>query len=240
MDSAFVIGNPIEHSLSPKIWGVIKPELNYQKQKVLPEELSAFVGDKNHTKFNVTLPHKEAIIPLLHDLAPEAREIGAVNVVFNGKGFNTDYLGVIESLKESGIDVKGKNVLIYGAGGATRGVHYALKLMGAESIYVYNRTPGRAPDLGIRIDDPASVDVPISLLVNTLNDVPLVLPPHLTEDVKGFDVLYYQKNEPFPGITTVTGLSMLIWQAIFTAEIWYGIIANKSDLKRKVECALSI
>lgn len=99
--------------------------------------------------FNVTVPYKEEIIRYLDGLSPSARTIGAVNtVVRQGKrwiGFNTDETGFIASLeKDARFRVRGKKVLLLGAGGSARAVAYGLAQRGAGSIWVANRTPSRA------------------------------------------------------------------------------------------------
>lgn len=242
MVRAAVIGFPVEHSLSPKIFEVISTSLQYEKISVPPEKLQGFVEEnlRKYVGLNVTIPHKEAIIPFLSELSPDAKEIGAVNVVCGTKGYNTDYLGMMKALNEHGVDIQGKNVLIYGAGGAARAAHFACKKLAAAKIYVYNRTPGRANDLGIRVDDVDQVEDPISLLVSATPPATHPLPKHLTKNVKGFDLLYYSKMDPFEGVSTIDGLEMLIWQAIETFEIWFGKLDNKQELKRGIVSKISI
>lgn len=242
MDRAAVIGFPVEHSLSPKIFAVIAECLFYEKISVPPEKLQSFVeaNQGNYVGWNVTVPHKEAIIPLLSELSLEAEEIGAVNVVHGTKGYNTDYLGVIETLREHEVDIRRKNVLIYGAGGAARAVRYACSKLGAAKIYVYNRTPGRGMDLGIRIDCVDQAEDAISLLVSATPAAVHPLPKYLTENAKGFNLLYYSEADPFAGISTLKGLDMLVWQAIYTFEIWFGPLKNKQELKRGILSKISI
>jgi len=239
---AGVIGDPINHSLSPAIFQILAPTLSYEKILVPPDSLEKFVQEqgKNYLGWNVTLPHKETIIPHLKELSKEAEAIGAVNVVHNSKGYNTDYLGVRETLREAQVDLKGKNALIYGAGGAARGVVYALKEMNAGTVYVYNRTPGRAKDLGVRVDSVEEVKEEISLVVNTVAGGELILPKNLADKVIGFDLLYYSKVPPFSGIKTLSGLDMLIWQAIYTFEIWFGPLKDKKHMKEVIRSKISI
>lgn len=238
MAKAGVIGSPVDHSLSPSIFAVLAPDLTYEKLLVAPEELEKFVQENGpqYIGWNVTLPHKENILSFLESLSPDAKAIGAVNVVKGGKGYNTDYLGIIEPLRE--IPLKGKNALVYGAGGAAKAVVYALKQIGMDHVYVYNRDPSRNPYLGERIDQVSHAKEPISLLVNTIPVDTCELPPHLLEPI-GFELLYY-KNEPsFPGIETISGLEMLIWQAIYTYEIWFGPLKDKNEWKEKIQKAIS-
>ncbi len=143
-----VIGEPIEHSLSPTLFKEVFKQLGldgeYQKIHVLPDELGPFVKDNDLDGFNVTIPHKETIIHFLDELDDHARAIRAVNCVVNTGdkliGYNTDWIGFGKALKENGVSVKEKNCLVLGAGGAARAVVYALIQADACSIITANRT----------------------------------------------------------------------------------------------------
>lgn len=101
--------------------------------------------------FNLTMPNKKAILPLLDEVSPEARMIGSVNTVVNREGrligYNTDGLGFVRSLQEEGISVAGKRVLMAGAGGSARSVAIQLALEGAAELVIVNRSLDKA--LGI-------------------------------------------------------------------------------------------
>ncbi|SVE21177.1 uncharacterized protein METZ01_LOCUS474031, partial [marine metagenome] len=84
--------------------------------------------------FNVTIPHKQSVIPFLNKLDESAKIIGAVNCVHNGKGFNTDWIGFLIAMDLNHIELKGKNCLILGAGGAARAIAFALANNGVKSI----------------------------------------------------------------------------------------------------------
>ena len=191
-----IIGDPIAHTLSP-----VMHNANFRSKKlpfayfafhVRPAALSRFLTDVRTWKglrgFNVTIPHKEAILKHLDGLSPEARAIGAANtVVVAGKkllGFNTDSAGYLQSLKdETGFSPKGKTTVVLGAGGAARSVVYALAKAGAREIAVANRTRSRAKkiaqEFGKKFPKTRIVDIPfqmpllhkifpeIDLLVNT-------------------------------------------------------------------------
>lgn len=109
--------------------------------------------------FNLTIPHKVAVIPLLDELTEAARLIGAVNTVVNenGKliGDNTDGKGFLTSLRENGIDPSGKNVTLLGAGGAARAVAMELALAGAGHISIINRTEARGAELASSVSEKA-------------------------------------------------------------------------------------
>jgi shikimate dehydrogenase len=132
-----VIGHPIGHSLSPLMHNTAfklnNLNCNYEAIDIEPTYLKQAVSDFRNQKwggFNVTVPHKEAIIPLLDEVVPEARAIGAVNTVvnYNNKlmGYNTDIRGVEQSLQQFRGSIQDHNCIIIGSGGAARSVVYVL------------------------------------------------------------------------------------------------------------------
>ncbi len=150
-----VIGDPISHSLSPLIQSAAIKKLRipyeYKALRVRPKELRRFMKGKSGelAGFNVTIPHKEAIIPFLDRLAFEAKSIGAVNTVMNRNGeligFNTDGAGYLLSLeKDKKFYPRGKRITLLGAGGAARAIAVVLGLNGAKSLVIANRTISRA------------------------------------------------------------------------------------------------
>jgi len=112
---------------------------------------------------NVTIPHKEAILPLLDEIDPLAKLIGAVNtvVVKEGKlvGYNTDASGFWRSLKEEGVDPQGKEALVLGAGGAARAVAFTLVERGCSKLYIANRTYNRAQELAEALKEAGPVSI---------------------------------------------------------------------------------
>jgi shikimate dehydrogenase len=139
----YVIGHPIEHSLSPAMHNAVfeKLELNctYKLLNVKPEDLGDTIKDmkaKGTSGINVTIPHKVNVIEHLDELSDEARIIGAVNTIKIGEklvGYNTDGMGALMALKNGGADPKGKNVLLIGSGGAARAIAVTLALRGEVS-----------------------------------------------------------------------------------------------------------
>ncbi len=164
-----IIGNPIEHSLSPIIHNVAFKELNlnavYVAFKVTQENL---VGAVNGLKslgvkgFNVTIPHKVSIIPLLDEVEPLTLQIGAVNTVKNkdGKlvGYNTDGLGALEALREKGVNPDNKKIVIVGAGGAARAIGFTLAKY-AKKLVILNRTEEKAVELSKVISENSNLPV---------------------------------------------------------------------------------
>ncbi len=128
-----LIGNPLGHSWSPEIHGLLIGEA-YAKWPLLPEEVDDFFAKKDFTGINVTIPYKTTVMSYLDEIDPLAREIGAVNCIVNrdGKlvGYNTDCVGFMDMLKNHHIDPNGKNVAILGSGGASAACKQAIAAMG--------------------------------------------------------------------------------------------------------------
>lgn len=144
-----LIGDPVEHTMSPAMHNLAFQEMGldylYIPLRVALEQLpQAVAGLKalNVAGFNVTIPHKVAIMPLLDGLDPLAEKIGAVNTVVNSngelRGYNTDAEGFYRVLLEQGFSPQGKNVVLLGAGGAARAIAFILAEKGA-SLTILNR-----------------------------------------------------------------------------------------------------
>lgn len=154
-----IIGDPIHHSLSPAMQNAVFKKMKlpylYLPFRVKPGQLKNFLRKVQELKiagFNVTIPHKEKILPSLDWISPEAKAIGAVNTILvkRGKlyGHNTDTDGYLLSLKEeAGFDPHQKKIFLLGAGGAARAILYGLALSGAHTIFICNRTPSKASAL---------------------------------------------------------------------------------------------
>ncbi|MCE2415623.1 shikimate dehydrogenase [Candidatus Poribacteria bacterium] len=168
-----VIGDPVEHSRSPQMHNAAfaKADLDYVYVPfhVRPDDLAAAIAGfkaMNVVGINVTLPHKQAIIPLLTSISREAELIGAVNTltfVEGGiHGDNTDAPGVLQALEEDGNmsgSPIGENVVVLGAGGAARAVVVALALRGVASITIANRTVEKAVSLAEEMDQKTGVSM---------------------------------------------------------------------------------
>jgi shikimate dehydrogenase len=144
-----LIGDPVEHTMSPVMQNTAYKKLGldyvYIPFRVKPKQLAQAVEGLralNVRGFNVTIPHKVAIIPFLDGLDPLAEKIGAVNTVVNNdgelRGFNTDAEGFLRALLEHGIKPEGKKVIVLGAGGASRAITYILAEKGAH-LTILNR-----------------------------------------------------------------------------------------------------
>ncbi len=180
-----VMGWPIRHSLSPQMHNAAFDALGlnwrYLAFEVPPGEVGAAVAGLRALGFrgcNVTVPHKEAVIPFLDRVPQQVRQFGAVNTLIierdrDGgvavRGENTDVQGFILSLRQSGFEPQGKRILVVGAGGGARGVIYSLCQAGAAAITVLNRTPERAAAL---VADLTQHAAPISLQAGPLDTLP--------------------------------------------------------------------
>ncbi len=157
-----VIGDPIEHSLSPQMHNAAFKKLGlnciYLPFRVTRRNLkSAMIGMRalNIRGFNVILPHKTAIIKFLDELDEAAQEVGAVNTILNDEGrligYNTDGLGAARALEEQDVDPSDKRIVLIGAGGAARAIAFTLARE-ARSVFVLNRTRHRAVKLAKDIE----------------------------------------------------------------------------------------
>lgn len=150
-----LIGNPVEHSISPLIHNALSALCNIDLVYV------TFKVEKGHVKtavdgafalnikgMNVTVPHKQEVLEALADIDPLAQSIGAVNTLVRTehgyKGYNTDILGLHRSMIEEGIGIRNESVVILGAGGASRAIAFLCAKEGAKAVYVLNRTVEKA------------------------------------------------------------------------------------------------
>ena len=158
MKKFLVIGNPIDHSLSPKLHNYWINENNikalYEKRKLNGNDLRNLISqvkEKNIDGINVTVPFKRAVIPFLDQLTDEAEKTQSVNTIYLNEnkltGHNTDIIGFEMSLKNFKYDLNNKEVFILGAGGVVPSIIFALIKMGASKIIVSNRTKEKVDNL---------------------------------------------------------------------------------------------
>jgi shikimate dehydrogenase len=158
-----LIGNPVEHTLSPVIHNTIAETMNesmvYVAFPVADDIESAVKGAYalGIQGMNITVPYKSDAIPFLADLDKEAEIIGAVNTLVrteNGyKGYNTDLPGLYRAILSEGIEVKGSRVIIVGAGGAARAAAFMCAFNGAERVVILNRTVEKAERIAEEVKD---------------------------------------------------------------------------------------
>jgi shikimate dehydrogenase len=183
-----IIGDPVAHSRSPAMHNAAFAALGldwvYVPLPVRAAEVAAAVAAVRAlglAGINVTVPHKETVLPHLDALTPLARRVGAVNTIVNRDGRllgdNTDVHGFAMTLRQQRIRLRGRHVLLIGAGGAARSVLTAVTEAGAERITIANRTAARAAALSRRVRGPRRQVVPLKALGDTalLADVSLVV-----------------------------------------------------------------
>ena len=158
MKKFLVIGNPIEHSLSPKLHNYWIKSNNlkavYDKKKLDVSELENLIKEVKEKKIdgiNVTVPFKNSVIPFLDKLSNEAQKTQSVNTIYFKDGIvighNTDIEGFELAIKHTNYDIIGKNVLILGAGGVSPSIILALNNMNVKKILVSNRTQSKVENL---------------------------------------------------------------------------------------------
>ncbi len=225
-----IFGDPVAHSLSPLMQNAALCELAvdavYVPFHVRPVDLAGAVNALRALRIrgvNVTVPHKEAVLPLLDEVDPAARLIGAVNTIVNRDGrlvgYNTDGLGLLAALRDDlQFGPRGKRVLLLGAGGACRAALAALAGAGAVELRLANRNPARAEALAagfashfegttfaaFPLDDgapPVSAVAEVDLIVNTtsvgLKGEELALPwAAIPERARVYDMVYRREGTP--------------------------------------------
>lgn len=250
MKQLYVIGDPVAHSLSPLLHQTMIDQTGaayrYDVRTVRPEELPAFVRwakDGGCAGFNVTMPHKEAIRPLLDEVDTTAASCGAVNTVCirEGRaiGHNTDGTGFLDSLAGQAFYPQGRTVLLLGAGGAAKAVGHAMAAAGAGRIIVCARRLERAAALAAQLpgcgegivlaqDAIQQAAAACDLLVNATPlgmagspafarlDFLQAMPPHAVV----YDLVYHPRRTALleaaarQGLRTVGGIDLLIRQAV--------------------------
>lgn len=267
-----VIGDPIEHSKSPAMHNAWFEEMAidaaYIPVHVTPENLEAAIaGFKTlgASGWNVTIPHKTAIIPYLDELDELAAKMGAVNTVVRSKdgklkGYNTDGVGFVQSLEEAvGTHHKDKPVLLIGAGGAARGIAFAMQQQGYTNLTIANRTVANAQT----IVDEMGIGHAISLAEaeENLGDFGILvqmtsaglatgnfsMPFSLNRLTKGAivaDIVYNPLMTPFlqaaeeKGARVVTGLGMFVHQGAIAFKYWLDEYPNTNSMIAQLQVQL--
>jgi shikimate dehydrogenase len=263
MQTAAVIGHPIGHSLSPAIHTYWLKELGidgrYLAHDVAPDMLTDAVkkyADDGYMGLNVTLPHKESVLPMCDHLSDAARAVGAVNtlVFANNKiyGDNTDATGFADHLLEVTHDQIFHSAIILGAGGAARAVAFALKNLGVQDFTILNRDVSRAEKLiaDLNLNGSAaglSAQVEGADILVNCTSLGMVGQPALNFSLSALDkktviadIVYKPlqtellKNAAKRGMKTMDGLGMLIHQAAAAFEQFYGTEAGEMVTLRSI------
>lgn len=257
-----IFGCPITHTLSPLMHNTaidkIGLDMVYLPFEVEPKDLENAVNairTLNILGVNITIPHKEAVIKFLNEVSYDARLMGAVNTIVNKNGrligYNTDGYGYLASLKRDlGFNVRGKNILIIGAGGAARAIIFAIAKKGAKRIVIANRTIKKAVyisnkfkghfrdveilTLGIDKQELKKRLIDANLVINTTSasmegkgdlEIPFNA---ISKKAVVSDIVYkplatrFLKNADRLGIKTHSGLGMLVEQGALAFKLWTG------------------
>ena len=271
-----LIGHPVEHSFSPPMHNAAFDALNmdyaYVAFDVNPNDLkSAIEGAEslNIKGFNVTIPHKVDVMQYLDELDEVARLIGAVNTIDfkNLKGYNTDGIGAVKAIEEV-TSIKNKNVIVAGAGGASRAISFYIAKYGAESLTILNRNEAKAESLASDVSDSGLIgevaydsinaignymegaDVlidttPLGMHPN-ISDEPIVKADMMDEDLVVFDAVY-NPNETVlikeaikANAKPVYGIKMLLYQGAESFKIWTGKTAPIDVMEKALRNTLNL
>jgi len=251
MKKYLVIGNPIEHSLSPKLhnhW-FEKNNINaiYNKKQINESDIKDIISELRNEKIdgiNVTVPFKESIITFVDELSAEANNAQSVNTIYkeNNKvlGHNTDISGFELAIKKKNYDVKNKKIFILGAGGVVPSIILALKKMGADKIILSNRTKKKAEKLKKIFRNLEIVnwgEIPEFNMIINATSLGLNKEDEIKLDYAGvgpnklfYDVIYNPKQTNFLskakqfGNQTENGKMMFIYQAHQAFTLWHKVM----------------
>ena len=234
-----LIGQSLKHSFSKDFFTdyFIKNNKDAKYENIELNTIDNFQGLKSqgYSGFNVTIPYKEAIIPLLDNLSIEAKEIGAVNVVKvendNWTGYNTDTFGFHQLIKPF-LTNKHERALILGTGGASKAVHYILKNLGIDVVFI-SRNPNGANQYGYGEINEHMLNscklivncTPVGIFPN-IEEVIALPYKNLTDEHLVIDLIYNPKKTKLLELSEINGASilnghtMLVQQALKSWEIW--------------------
>ena len=267
-----IIGDPIEHTISPAMHNAAFKELGldyvYVPFRVKRKELNRAINGLralNIRGLNVTIPHKIAVVPFMDELDGLAEKIGAVNTIVNDggvlTGYNTDATGFLQALLNTGIEPKGENVVILGAGGASRAISFILAEKGA-NLVILNRTLDKARECASMISKSFHREAkPLALnkgnLVKVLEKADILvnatsvgMSPKINETLVTsdlikpglvvFDIVYNPiktrllREAEEAGAKTVSGVDMLLWQGALAFEKWTSAKAPVEVMRAEV------
>ncbi len=240
------IGEHLSHSYSREIHTRLTDKYDYILKEIPPEGLDAFMKSGSFRAINVTIPYKQAVIPYLDEISPEAESIGAVNtVVRRGDklfGYNTDFLGMCRLIQRAGVEISGKKVLILGSGGTSKTANAVARHLGASAVLTASRHPNADQ---ISYDDAIREHTDTQIIINT---TPVGMYPknsgcpidieQFPELCGVFDAIYNPNRTNLItkaqkcGIKAEGGLYMLVAQAAYAVEKFLGTSIPESEFER--------
>lgn len=265
-----LIGNPVVHTLSPMIHNYIAGQMGHNMVYVpfhVEEDLEKAVRGGyalNVLGMNVTVPYKKEVMDFLVEVDDAAGRIGAVNTLVRTehgfKGYNSDYLGLMKAMEEEHVVVKGRDVVILGAGGAANAVVYLCGQLGAKRVFILNRTIERAQKLAwknaaffpntqfdaMEMQDYGKLPEQKFIVIQTTS---VGLHPNcdkaVIEDVsfykkveKAVDIIYNPEETRFmklvseQGGEVCNGLTMLLYQGVKAYELWNDVVVDEQICQR--------
>ena len=268
IDRYGVMGYPISHSRSPVIHRLFALQtgqnMQYELLRVSPEKLETAVRQFQRTGgkgLNVTVPHKSEVAKLVDQMSERASTAGAVNTIaFRGSevyGDNTDGIGLLRDLSVNlGLHLEGANILILGAGGATRGIIGPLLEMQPAGLRIANRTLGKAQALADHFESQGPITAcrfnvvpvgePYDLIINATSaglqgDTPPYPEAAISENTICYDLSYGLNPTPFSiwarehgAAKSVMGWGMLVEQAAESFNLWRGIRPDTAPVLKQM------
>jgi shikimate dehydrogenase len=258
-----VFGDPVSHSLSPIMHNNAFSEVGYNGVYLAfrAKDIDGAISGMRALDIkgaSITIPHKISVMKFMDELDDAAEKIGAVNTVINRQGvltgYNSDGLGAVKALSEK-VSIKGKDVIILGAGGAARAIGFNILSEGGR-VTIVNRTAAKgemlARDLCADFQPFSNLaKTPCQILINTTPvgmfpdvDAMPVRTQDLDKTMVVMDVVYNPlktgllKEAEDRGCTTIDGVSMLVYQGVFQFELWTGMRAPVEVMKKSVLNAL--
>ena len=251
MKKYLVIGNPVKHSLSPKLhnYWIKQNNLNavYDKKQLNESDIRKIITEVKNGKIdgiNVTIPFKKSVIPFLDQLTPFAKKAQSVNTIFKKDnkvfGDNTDIVGFEQALKHINYSVKNKKVFILGAGGVAPSIIIALERLGAAQITLSNRTKAKGEELKKTYSNLEIINwgenPDFNMIINATsiglkNDDEIKLNyTDIGSNKLFYDIIYNPSKTKFLskakrfGNQIENGKMMFIYQAQLTFRIWHNIL----------------
>ena len=261
-----VIGDPIDHTLSPNIHNAAFRSLDldctYIAYKIQKDELPSGIQALkaiNITGFNVTIPHKIEMLKLLDEMDTTCKVIGAVNTVLNDdgklKGYNTDMVGFLDPIKRKNLIIKDSQVLLLGAGGASRAIITGMIKEKAKKITIANRTINNANNLAafakklggnvniVSLEEANELVSEYKFIINSTslgmnNEASPISTDGIGKNSIVYDIIYRPVNTDLikkskeNGATIIYGYEMLLSQAACAFEIWHKMEAPYDAMKK--------
>lgn len=270
-----LVGYPVKHSKSPHMHNFAFEALGLDYVYMAFEVQEGFIKEGldairilNVEGCNITMPHKKKVLEFLDDISEDAKIIGSVNTVknVNGKltGYNTDGRGFVKALEENGVDIKGKKIVLVGAGGASKAVAIQLAFEGTGEIVMFNRTLSTAKEITDNINQnipnckARALEMNETILRKEIKDAAVLVnctslgmkatidqsiissSDAFHKDLFVADIIYDPNKTKLlkiaeeAGCKYMNGLMMLVYQGAIAFKIWTGQDMPVDLIKREI------